>query len=148
LIVAADAGTFCTSLIRDVLTLYLEEMKADGFINGLIEDHRKKVTTQDCSTRVTRGDETQSQNVTLKGMSAVFVVQLALATLAVLSSVITLYWKSKPKPKPMSRPILQEQEQKQKEEESLGGVYTTENPQSTEGEKQQIFEWDGSENGG
>ena len=47
--VKGDAGTFCTSLLRDVFNLYLHDMQSDGTIDALWKEHIDYQATVTCS---------------------------------------------------------------------------------------------------
>ena len=47
--VKGDAGSLCTSLLRDVFNLYLHDMEIDGTIDELWDEHIQREATISCS---------------------------------------------------------------------------------------------------
>jgi len=90
MVLQADAGTLCTSLIRDVLTLYLEELKSEGYLADLFEKYLEKKKNQDCAVRAVDEESDNGDGVTLEGLSGVFMAQLGFTTLAILVAVVSL----------------------------------------------------------
>jgi len=87
-VMKSDSGNKCTNFIRDVLTVHIEEMLADGTIVKLRNDFYKSIKNQDCSAKLITRDGDEETQVTLKGMGGAFFIMLALTTLAVTISIV------------------------------------------------------------
>eukprot|EP00588_Corethron_pennatum_P029704 CAMPEP_0194313844 /NCGR_PEP_ID=MMETSP0171-20130528/10691_1 /TAXON_ID=218684 /ORGANISM="Corethron pennatum, Strain L29A3" /LENGTH=567 /DNA_ID=CAMNT_0039068977 /DNA_START=114 /DNA_END=1817 /DNA_ORIENTATION=- len=93
----ADSGTFCTSLIKDVLNILFLKMKDEGFIEQAWKNHLARIATIDCQDRNLRKEDEINATMNLKNMGGIFALHLILSAAAIISALMyKLYGKFKP----------------------------------------------------
>ena len=109
---AIDSGTLCTSLIDNVLDLYMTQMKADGFMEKVWNNHLIKVGDQTClaeedipGTGLTgglSGDlDTETVSLTLEEMAGIFILHGICASLALVFALVRFFLVKKKEPQEM-----------------------------------------------
>lgn len=95
----SDSGTFCTSLVRDVLNLHLREMKEDGTLDRA---WKKYVTSQadiDCDAASSKIDgnnaDESSHRLSLQDMGGLFIFFYFLTATAILMALFAKWNKKK-----------------------------------------------------
>jgi hypothetical protein len=102
---AVDTGILCSSLISYVLDFHLTQMKADGFLDRLWEEHLQKITDHDCDSSSSLataaggsgvGDasaEDETYSLSASELAGVFIIHVILATLAILMAIWS-FWRT------------------------------------------------------
>lgn len=99
--VKSDSGTLCSSLIRDVLNLQMEEMKADGFVSNAWQEYLERRKTVDCTADLEAEEDDDSSNqLSLKAMGGTFVLHYIMTAFAVF---LAFAWKCKQKYRPSTQ---------------------------------------------
>jgi len=94
----SDAGTRCTSLIRDVFDAHLREMRMDGFLDKTWNMHFSKRSDVACSEPNEVGFDTNTSDITqqlsIKGMGGIFILHFVFLGIACILSALTK-WKAR-----------------------------------------------------
>lgn len=98
--VRSDSGTLCSSLIRDVLNLHMEEMTADGFVKFVWQDYLDRHKTIDCMVDVETEEDDISSQLSLQAMGGTFVIHYIVTAIAL---IFALGWKCKQKYRPSTQ---------------------------------------------
>jgi hypothetical protein len=85
----ADSGILCTSLLRDVMNLYLEQMSADGFVDAAWSQYGEKYGTVVCDE--TGGTVMQTKQMTMLNMGGIFLFHGILTTVSLLMAIVVWY---------------------------------------------------------
>jgi hypothetical protein len=87
----SDSGNLCTSLIADVINIWMHVLIEEGFIHSAWQDHLDRTSTQDCSSQE-MGENMQvtTNTLTLRNMGGIFIFH---AFLSVLSLFFALFYK-------------------------------------------------------
>jgi len=97
----SDSGTFCSSLIRDVLNLHMEEMKAEGFVDRAWQALLERRKTIDCGIESGETEEDDdSAQLSLQAMGGTFILHYIVTAFAIL---LAFLWKCKQKYRPSAR---------------------------------------------
>lgn len=84
----ADSGRFCTSLLRDVVNVYMSEMKADGFLNDAWERHLQVTTTDECVDSDSAIQDPESSQLTMNNMGGIFIFHFILTGTALIIALL------------------------------------------------------------
>ena len=95
--VKSDSGTLCSSLVRDVFNLHMEEMKNDGFLQSTWDDFLKRRQTVDCMGDMEAEEDDNSNQLSLNAMGGTFVIHYIVTAFAIL---LAFAWKCKKKYRP------------------------------------------------
>jgi hypothetical protein len=95
--VKSDSGTLCSSLVRDVFNLHMEEMKDDGFLQSTWDDFLKRHETVDCMGNVGTEEDNNSNQLSLNAMGGTFVLHYIMTAFATL---LAFAWKCRKKYRP------------------------------------------------
>jgi len=105
----SDAGTRCTSLIRDVFDAHLREMRMDGFLDKAWARHFETRSDVICSDSDESGIDAVSaddiQRLNLKGMGGIFILHFAFLVVACIFSALTK-WRARRKDERKSRELV------------------------------------------
>lgn len=83
----SDSGSKCTSLIRDVLNLHLNEMKSQDILDKLWEDHLEKRASIDCDAGADSLIDDDSGQLSLQAMGGTFIIHYVVTGVAMFLSV-------------------------------------------------------------
>lgn len=81
-----DTGVRCTSLLRDVFSLHIREMKQDGVFKEYWDEFYRRTGTGTCDPETqltTDEDKTASRQLTLKNLGGVFVLYYGMVLVAI-----------------------------------------------------------------
>jgi hypothetical protein len=81
----ADSGILCTSLLRDVMDLYLLEMTSDGFVDAAWSQYGEKYGTVVCDE--TGDNVMQTKQMTMLNMGGIFLFHGILTTCSLLMAI-------------------------------------------------------------
>ncbi|GFH55632.1 hypothetical protein CTEN210_12108 [Chaetoceros tenuissimus] len=99
LAVKADAGTLCTSLVRDMLNVHMKDLFEEGYIDELWKDlYREKHDVEDptCFDETVISD-TNSDTLNLTNVIGIFMVHGGLLFLALLVYILERYLRKRKK---------------------------------------------------
>lgn len=101
----ADSGTYCTSLLRDVINYHFLRMKTEGFLEEAWNEHLTKTTDWNCNAQGTNTNEADgdSGQLTLQNMGGVFIFHAMLTGGALLLALVTKYRDHQKKAKAQKR---------------------------------------------
>ncbi|GFH55628.1 hypothetical protein CTEN210_12104 [Chaetoceros tenuissimus] len=89
--VKSDAGTLCTSLVRDMVNVHMKDLHDEGFINELWSDlYREKhdIIDETCFDETIVSPEASSDTMNLTNLGGIFLVHGGLLVLALLVYVL------------------------------------------------------------
>ena len=95
--VAADSGTRCTSLIRDVINLHMGEMKLDGFVDEAYEAYLAQQAEIDCDNQGDVGSSENSNQLGLKNMGGIFTFHFGISVVAIIIALVRAQLRKKRK---------------------------------------------------
>ena len=106
---AIDSGTLCTSLIDNVLDLYMTQMKADNFMDEVWNSHLMKVGDVSCLAEedipgtggLTGSLDSDTVSLTLEEMAGIFILHGMCASLALLIALVRFFLVKKNDPQEM-----------------------------------------------
>ena len=105
---AIDTGTYCTSLIDNVIDLHMTQMKADGFIEQAWNTHLSRIGDSSClaeESSVTeqqlKGGDSDNAPLSLAEMAGIFICHAILSILALAVSLVRFFLVKKEDPQTM-----------------------------------------------
>jgi hypothetical protein len=84
-----DSGILCTSFLRDVMNLHLEQMIGDGFVAAAWAEYGAQTATVFCDE--TEGDVKPSKQMTMRNMGGIFLFHGILSFSALLMAIVVWY---------------------------------------------------------
>eukprot|EP00978_Attheya_sp_CCMP212_P001917 scaffold3990_cov54-Attheya_sp.AAC.5 len=91
-----DAGTSCTSLIRDVFNVHIMRMQDDGELKTLVHDFLQRTETNNCHLQKTTSIvlEENSNQLDLSSMGGVFILHFGLSIIAIIVALV-IKWRER-----------------------------------------------------
>lgn len=82
----SDAGTLCTSIVRDVLNIHFQDMHEDGFIKEAWEKHlaKKQDVAEQCEEKILTGTKEDTNTLDMANLGGLFLFHLVFLILALL----------------------------------------------------------------
>jgi len=83
-----DAGSRCTSLIKDVLELQLFKMREQGFIEEAWIEHHERTGTIDCGSQLSKKEgEQDTVQMSIDNMLGIFILHYGFSFFAIISAL-------------------------------------------------------------
>lgn len=101
----ADEAVMCTAVIADYVTVVLQEMVLDGWIDAKTDEYFRGLQNQDCALKSVQ--EEDSQSLGLKDVSGIFMVQ----ALVLVACLIVYFLLSGCKESPKSLLLIEDSEE-------------------------------------
>ena len=92
--IKSDAGTFCTSLVRDVIHNHMNQMNDEGFIQQAWKDHHERNSeTVECTDVIKTGTKEDSNVLDIVTLGGIFIFHYAFIIIAILVAITSNYVK-------------------------------------------------------
>jgi hypothetical protein len=92
----ADSGRKCTNLLRDVINIYMTQMRAESFISEAWDEHLDQTSSNECTAADISTEEESSGQLTLNNMGGIFVFHTILSGAALIMAISAWFWERRP----------------------------------------------------
>ena len=91
----SDAGTKCTSLVRDVINNHMNRMRDEGFIERAWDEHRRKtIKTIQCIDGATAGTKENVEVLSVINLGGIFLFHYSFVIIAIVAAFAIKHFSS------------------------------------------------------